>query len=329
MTHTIATEWAKFFLEVARQHGQDPDAWLTSRGYAADVLAAGRAPFELEEHIFADMAERVPDFGLAAARSLVIGAFPRIDYALMASANLGEALVRISEFSRYLNSGYRFVSRRTTGGVELAVVRIAPGDRILPARAVFTIAALTQLGRNLAADGPTIDPVGVSFRHREPADLDALRVACGPHLRFSQPRDSVMFRQQDLERPNPAAEPSLAKILGDAARDEVSVVVPERFVERARAEISIELAFGVPAAPDIAARLGLSLRTLHRQLASHGTSFGDLLQEIRFERAQAWLEEGVSATAVASLVFYSEVAAFFRAYRRHFGHNPSEAGRSR
>jgi AraC-like DNA-binding protein len=325
MMYTVAAECVRFLLSVARQHGQDPEEWMRARGYRASILELARVPLEMEQQLLEDMGERFPLFWKAAASTLQPGVLASIGFAAVASATLGDALDKIVGFSSLFNDGYRFTTTAADGGVEISTVRTAPGEVLIPHRAYFVLASLIQLARSVVRRGGErrLELASARFRHAAPTNLDELRRMFGDRIEFQQPRDSVTFHHHDLPRPNPAADANLAKILDESVCSQLNSVVTPTLPERVRSEIAVRLAFDVPAATEIAAQVGVSTRTMNRQLAEAGTSFSDLLQAIRLDRARAWLDAGESATVVASLVFYSEVAAFFRAYRRHFGSSPS------
>ena len=327
MTHSASSEWIRSLLEVAKARGLDSPAWLAARGYEPDCLAAERVPFSLDEQLFLEMQEREPSFGMAAVALVRPGSLARVSYSMQSSATLREAFDKLAGVARLYNEGYRLVKTAGDRTQELAVVRTAPGDVIVESRAQFMLARLTHYARNMVrASVREIFPVEVNFRSRAAANADELRRYFGDCINYSQPRDSIVFRDADLEQTLPSSDPNLAKILDDAIGKQMASLRQETMIERLHTEIAIELSFGVPQAGDVAARLGLSTRTMNRQLADGGTSFTDMLQGIRFARAQAWLDAGESATAVAALTFYSEAAAFFRAYRRHFGRSPGPSG---
>jgi AraC-like DNA-binding protein len=326
MIHSASSEWIRVLLQVAQQkYGVEPAEWLRSRGHDPDLLSADRVSFELEDQLFLDMQKRDPSFGLVTVALLQPGTLARVSYSMQASASLRESLDKLINVARMFNDGYRFVKTPCEGGLEISVVRTAPGDVIVESRAQFLMARITFFARTiLRANGPReLSPLFVGFRNPPSPNLEELRRFFGDCLRFSQPRDSVAFRDQDLDLQNPAADANLARILDEAISKQLASLRQETLAERIHNEIAIELSFGVPQAGDVATRVGMSTRTMNRQLADAGTSFSDMLQEIRFARAQSWLDAGESATSTASLVFYSEVAAFFRGYRRHFGRSPS------
>jgi len=89
------------------------------------------------------------------------------------------------------------------------------------------------------------------------------------------------------------------------------------------------LAGGKAQAAEIADQLGMSVRSLRRQLAEEDTSFGDILDRVRQRLAHRYLEdEDISLQQVAWLLGYSEVAAFNHAFKRWTGTSPSHARHS-
>jgi AraC-like DNA-binding protein len=71
--------------------------------------------------------------------------------------------------------------------------------------------------------------------------------------------------------------------------------------------------------------LGTSQRSLHRRLSEEGTTFNDLLDEVRREFSQRYLARPRLAVAeVAYLVGFNDPSAFFKAFRRWTGVTPSQ-----
>jgi AraC-like DNA-binding protein len=69
-------------------------------------------------------------------------------------------------------------------------------------------------------------------------------------------------------------------------------------------------------------------RTLARRLAAEGTTFSELLADLRRRLAVEYLkDEDLSVSQVAWLVGYREIAAFSHAFKRWTGRTPSEAAR--
>lgn len=71
---------------------------------------------------------------------------------------------------------------------------------------------------------------------------------------------------------------------------------------------------------ELAQHLGVDRRTVHRHLARSGQTFSSLVNDVRGELAEAYLEGGVRRlTEVAHLLGFSALSAFSRWHKRHFG----------
>jgi AraC-like DNA-binding protein len=69
----------------------------------------------------------------------------------------------------------------------------------------------------------------------------------------------------------------------------------------------------------------LSVRTLQRELTQVGSSYRNLVKQLRFERASELLREGnLNVSQIAAQLGYSTSAHFARAFRRESGLPPNE-----
>jgi AraC-like DNA-binding protein len=69
-------------------------------------------------------------------------------------------------------------------------------------------------------------------------------------------------------------------------------------------------------------------RTLNRRLKAEGTTFQELLDEVRFEAACQLLDTArIPITEIAASLGYAETSAFSRAFRRWSGATPIERRR--
>jgi AraC-like DNA-binding protein len=118
--------------------------------------------------------------------------------------------------------------------------------------------------------------------------------------------------------------PLLLAELAAAPGEDLSVPLPSSpamlaFVRAARRNIGAEI-------PEIAARLGLSPKTLSRKFKRETGLSPDLWRrQARLLDAIAHLREGRSITEVAHAAGYNSSASFAAAFKRCFGMTPSEA----
>ncbi len=110
------------------------------------------------------------------------------------------------------------------------------------------------------------------------------------------------------------AEEWLARLGGQAS-----------LVEQIRRHIYTELGNGVPSAEAIARPLGLSERSLSRRLRAEGLSYLEIVDSVRRELALVYLRNrSLKMAEVAFLLGFSELSAFYRAFRRWTGMTPAQ-----
>ena len=78
----------------------------------------------------------------------------------------------------------------------------------------------------------------------------------------------------------------------------------------------------------VARHLDVSVATLRRRLSEEHTSFRDILQDSRADRAGLLLAQGTSVTQVAEFLGYSDVRAFNRAFKKMRGVSPAVYAKS-
>lgn len=169
--------------------------------------------------------------------------------------------------------------------------------------------------------GPIIEAL-----HPRPPGLPEWVDRTGVELRFDADHYQLIFPAPFLHYPLPLADTrahenairdceELLRSLPDPERLSVSVIQ----LLRARGA-------PYPGLEDTARALSLSSRSLRRRLEEEGTSFRELLEELRMEQADRWLLEGeLTITEIAHRLGYSDSGNFSRAYRRAKGMSPREA----
>ena len=90
--------------------------------------------------------------------------------------------------------------------------------------------------------------------------------------------------------------------------------------DKARWLVRETLPLGRCSVEELAQHLGVDRRTVHRHLARSGETFSSLVNDVRGELAEGYLEGGAGSLAdVAPLLGFSALSAFSRWHKRHFG----------
>lgn len=260
-----------------------------------------------------------PTLMLRYMQTMTLDAFSPVTFACLCSPDLNTAVRRIAKYKPLVGPG-RLVVNTTTDHTEIIVTQqngYPPLPRVL---VLYNLLAMVKIARK--ATRKHIVPVSISVRIDLPA-IEQYEAYFGVPI---QNRDSncIVFSAKDAQRPflspNTAIwsifEPELQKRMADITKaDKTSTQVRNCLNEMlASGQISID---------EVAAKLLMSPRTLQRRLSDEGTSFQEILSQLRQEMAHHYLlNSNYSTQQIAFLLGYEETRSFFRAFRGWTGQTP-------
>jgi AraC-like DNA-binding protein len=243
-------------------------------------------------------------------------------YAGSAARDLGEALALFSRYCRIANEAFRLTQRSVETAIEFEFVglpRYASRHNMEYVVAGIRTALRTISGHNVA-------PTKVAFAHNRNSDLREFERFFGCPVEFSAPNNLLLISNDALHLPLITADPKLLRVLRpycDAAVKERNVK-PGRLRAAVEAEVEKLLPHGKAKAENVAQALALSLRTLARRLADEGTTYGDVVDQLRKSLALQYLKDpGMSLGQIAWLLGYEGSTSFNHAFKRWTGRSPS------
>jgi AraC-like DNA-binding protein len=237
-----------------------------------------------------------------------------------ASSNLAEAVALYGRFIRLMRDGAR-VQLEIDG--EQAVFRMDVLPEEPPALIEFDFLVSIAIARRIA--GSDFAPLEIWFSHPAPAQTAPYAKAFHMPVRFGAPYSGVLCQAKDFQRPLPTANPRLlARLIREAETLMAALPTGELFEDRVCAQIEAELPDGNTNASAVAAKLGVSARTLHRRLQHEDTSYQDLLDRVRQGLAMRHLAAGKAIAEVAELVGFAQASTFHRAFKGWTGETPAE-----
>ncbi len=159
-------------------------------------------------------------------------------------------------------------------------------------------------------------PSEVWFSHGRPKDIRPYQQWFHSDLRFDADRTAMMFPKTWLDRALPGSDPRRHRALQCeiAAR---ALLTPDDHAEQIRRALRAMVPSGLASEAMVSRLLAIPARTLRRYLAAQGTSFRELLEEVRYEIARQLLADTDLSTAeIAHVLHYADASAFTRAFRR-------------
>lgn len=171
-------------------------------------------------------------------------------------------------------------------------------------------------------------PRVVHFRHEEPSYQAEFEGIFQAPIVFSSHWNAMQIDVEFLSLKQPPVNRYVFGVLSDRA-DALLESLRNSKNTRGRVEsLLIRMLHTGEASMDVVAdKLGVSRRTLHRQLKDEGVTFVQVLDELRHKLALHFLSgKKVSVSETAYLVGFSDPAAFSRAFKRWTGTSPARRG---
>jgi AraC-like DNA-binding protein len=143
-------------------------------------------------------------------------------------------------------------------------------------------------------------------------------------VRFDAAINGIHISHEHLARRALLADDGLSTYLLSRLDDLTARKARRSIVEDIRAAIADVLPDGQPSKSQIARRLAVSERTLHRQLADHGETFQAIATRARRDAAESLLTTTSHSIAdVAFLTGFADQTAFTRAFKRWTSTTPA------
>lgn len=314
------------YVEVAQHLGLNPQAELARVGLSKAMLLDPdqSIPVPAAVQLLENSARNsgCQTFGLRMAESRQLSDLGAVSLLLTHQPTLRDALAVLIQYRHLMNRSLAIFIEEAGGLVviRLEVVTDTPG----PQRQATELAlgVMARLCANLLARHWR--PVSVHFVHHEPADLRLHRRLFGCDAVFGSEFNGIACPASAFNAPNPNADPAMARI----ARRYLDSLPPdqERSLEaEVRQAAYVLLPMGRATVEQIAQSLGMNVRTLQRRLLDDGLTFSTLVNEVRRDLVQRYIENPDHSMArIATLLGYSVPSSFSRWFVTEFGATPAK-----
>ncbi|MFP6849624.1 MAG: AraC family transcriptional regulator [Pseudomonas sp.] len=327
-TAGVLASAASGLIDFILQEGGDAERILGHSGIDPEQLNTPTLQLDLNQYctVFEVAARQTgnDNFGLRFGQQFKPDSLGMLGYVGLCSANLGQALRNVVRMFPYHQQGslLHLIEMGDYCRLDYQVQHGSVAHKRQDAE--LSLGMFNNLMRQ--ALGPHWAPEQVLFEHAQPqAWHEHCKTFDAPVL-FNQPRNALVFPRRLLDKPMPGRDPKLLTLMLEAMPklsrpldaqksllDDVKHLLRQRLGED---DISLE---------GIAEQLRLPAWTLQRRLADQGTSFSNLLDQIRRELATHYLQRAdLAISELALQLGYSEISAFSRAFRRWFAISPQQ-----
>lgn len=275
------------------------------------------AYYELLETVTAD-----DDFGLPFryGKAIRVDDFGALGLAMKTANTLRDSLRRLVRYILVLSDSLEYELHDEVGGGQFVMSR--PGHRRGAQLAnECALAAVTSYMRQIT--NSEVTPVAVSFRHSAPASDEPHRSYFGCPIRFDDRVNALHLNAETLQTRTRLADEGLSAFIL-ATLDDLKEEKADRTLEaQVYSAVTDSLPDGRATKSQIARRLGMSERTLHRRLSEHDQTFQAIANRAQREAAESLLVNGDNSLAeVAFLTGFSDQSAFSRAFKGWTGKTP-------
>ena len=237
------------------------------------------------------------------------------------TTTVSTALERLARYGRIVSDAL-VVSLARDAEATWVRVDSQPALRSLRPAVDSRLAVLLATLREIAA--APLAPLVVQFPYRRPDGVTPYERFFRAPLEFGTLATALLLDNTDLQRPVVLSDPTVTGYLEHLADDTLARLGDDRSTaHRVRRLLWAELSEGVPGLGKVSRALGVSARTLQRQLRAEGTTFAAVLTALRQEMARPLLRDGrLAVSEVAFLLGYRDPSAFQRAFRAWHGLSP-------
>lgn len=325
-THTLSIATVNLILFAARQRGADADALARAVGINPDHLRDpdGRVSIRQVQALWREvvLATGDPNIALKLGEMINPVAVGVLAYVMMHSPTLGRAFEKLCQYQTIVCDATRTTGRRS-GDQFVLSLQLTSRDVIYPEYALNSELSMYQAAIR-AMTGLNISAREIHFSYPRPADTrEHERVFAPARIVFDAPETAMVLDAALLDTPVLNASPSLFALFDQHARDLLQRLQTPTLSSRVRTEIVTLMKGEEPTLATIADRLAMGVRTLQLHLKDEGTSYQQLLDDIRKDLSIRHLREhNLSTTDIAYLLGFAEPSVFFRSFKKWTGQTP-------
>ena len=328
--HYFRSASLRGFRTVVAETGGDADALVAGVGLTPEVLDQDDLLVDgVRSAVLLEVAaERLscPDLGLRMAGRQSLSVLGALSIALASSPTLGDTLPVVN---RYLFVHSSFASFRLgpdpAGVAGTSALYYRPARPVGPVQPVDLSLGFIHRGITFLNGGPyALREVWLPYA--APARPEAYEQFYGAPVVFDSPvTDAAVLRiPSELPRQPLAGRDEPMRQLAMAFLDRMSSRDESDLLLRTKEILRHSLGTGLADQSAVARLLHLHPRTLQRRLESRGTTFREVVDDVRRERALHLLTTSTLPLGyVAGMCGFAEQASFSRAARRWWGCSPT------
>jgi AraC-like DNA-binding protein len=312
---------------ILESQGIDVKAFLVDAGVDPSILKSpeNRLTWEMVQMLTHRAVQITGDayFGLHQGEEMV-GFSNILGHILVNCQTLGEALEKLLKFHKILYEGCDIIVGMEG---EYLVTEYAfheqkfNNDKQL---ADYWMSCSYSYAKQLT--GKQIDLIEVRFKHDAPTDISEYNRIFNCKLEFGSSMNALVGDSEISNIPIREPNKKLLSVFEKYAKEVLSKQTEKStYTKKVGSWITKMLGEKVPQINMIASKLSISTRSLQIKLKKEGTTYSEILDQIRKETASYYLKsENISIAEISYLLGFSEPSVFHRTFKRWTNHSPGE-----
>lgn len=326
LSKTLPSAYVLLLLDVTKRFGVSEEAILSPFGLTRAALLDTHEHLPLAVvndvliHALALTDEPALPFHIGMQMKISTHGF--IGFAAMTADNVRQALELVERFSelRLLGANIRLIEDGDN-----AKLLVDTDLTLQPLRDAVLAALMVGFGQMAqVVTGETLYGVAYIEIDEEPRYRDIM-YRLPAQIHFKQAQNVICFDASYLDLPLLMSDTASMQLAVKQCEQELAAIGHfSPFIREVRALVH-DSSVGFRSLEAVAEMLNQSERTLKRQLAQEGTTFSDILEDMRRQEAiRLLLNSSESLDRIAEALGYSDVANFNRAFKRWTGTTPGQ-----
>jgi AraC-like DNA-binding protein len=324
-SHLTTLNAVSLVLETFAAEGLPREALLEGSGISLAEL--DRADIRIATHqemqVCANAVALRRDIGLDLGRRMHVSSYGILGYALLTSATFGDALRLALTYPALLGTLFELCLIEDGDKIWLSASDYRDNEALTAFNSELCMTSLKVICDDLL--GHALPLLGARFAYPAPDYRQRYAENFPCAVQFEQADNAFAFSRHWLDQPLPLADRITHRDMHERCRRQnIEFTGRQAWLGRIRQLIASQL-HSAPGLSALATQMNCSERTLRRHLQANGSSYQELLDELRFERAKQMLQEDeLPIYRIAEELGFSETASFRHAFSRWSGVAPSQ-----
>ena len=249
-----------------------------------------------------------------------------LGYLMVHSKNVKEALEKLCKYYVLIGKKIRPVFTKASKGYKIVIYfndELGGLTDLKEYNVMIHLFAIVHLINYIIPERALPEYVGFVQNKSEFALKDG-KIA-GLDVRFAQEENALFFSEKTLGIKTLSSNERLLKIFEKEAEETLQLKLNQtELKERVSGLILISSSQLDISLESIASKMNMHPRVLQKRLKQEGTSFAQILLEVRKKLCVYYLSRNIDLSTISLSLGYLDLSSFFRAFKKWYGMTPSQ-----